>query len=162
VFLDETFEWCLREYGVDTLLVTSRSTEDSRGRRSFEQGVDSTVRSLFGKNLVKRFDASGWPGTELIRHTGRVYVVRFDEAVARRMVSAENELFKWRNTGPKHLPEDICVFRARSSFPILFSVTHEKDAIVLSDGKAGPPGFRKGHLPARYWYIWGGPYFCRL
>jgi hypothetical protein len=160
VYLNQILDWCLKRHHIDTLLVTSRSLVGGKGGRSFSQGVDEEVRVIFGGNLIKRFDASGWPGTELIRHTGRVYIVRFNELVKQRMVETENELFKWSNND--RLPEDICVFRSGSKFPVLFSVTHEKEASVLSDKKSIPPGFKESDLPAKYWYIWDGPYFCRL
>ncbi|MGI0016000.1 MAG: hypothetical protein ACREBU_21475, partial [Nitrososphaera sp.] len=144
VLLDGILDWCLREHQVDTLLATARSSVDQRGIRSFERAVDSAAKSIFGDRLIKRFDAYGWPGTKLIRHTGWVYVVRFDEAMKQRIVDTENELFEWTHYKPRPLPEDICLFRSGSRYPALVSVTHERDAWIISDRKLSPPGFKKG------------------
>jgi hypothetical protein len=161
VFLSEVLEWCLQKFRVDTLLVTSRASGASRGKRSFDPAVERNAKSIFGKNLITQFHASGWPGTRLVRHTARVYVVRFDAALMRRLVTVENKLFNWTHH-PKHLPEDICVFRNGSRLPVLVSVTHEGDAFILSDRRSSPPGFERSDLPPKYWHIWDGPYFCRV
>jgi hypothetical protein len=161
VFLSEILDWCLNEHKVDTLLVTSRAfTKRGSEKYTFEKGVERTVKSLFGNELIERLDVNGWPGTELIHHIGRVYVIRFDEKVRKRIVETEKELFGWRNN--RSLPEDICVFRGGSKLPVLVSVTHERDAWVLSNKKSRPPGFRKCSFGLENLFIWDGPYFCRV
>lgn len=162
VVLSAILEWCLKKYQVDTLLVTAHPALDAKGRKSFEAGLDGAVRSMFGKHLVKRFNASGWPGTELTRHTGRVYVIRFGRPMIRKMAKVENQLFNWRHSSRKPLPEDICVFRLGSKVPVLVSVTHEQNAYIIGDKRSRPPGFKKGDFTPKELYIWDGPYFCRI
>lgn len=162
VFLSEILDWCLKEHHVDMLLVTARSGMDVKGKRSFNPSVDRAARSIFGENLVKRFDARGWPGTKLIGHTGRVYVVRFDETIKKRMIETENALFKWTDHPPKRLPEDICVFRSGSNRPVLVSITHEEEAYIISGKKSRPPGFIKSDFSiTELMLVWDGRYFCR-
>jgi hypothetical protein len=167
VFLDEVLEWCIRQNRVDTLLVTSRPSGNKQEGFSLDPSVEGTVQSIFGSKVVESFLATAWPGTELItpngrrrRHVGKVYVIRFDEAVMKKMVAVENELFRWLHSS-QSLPEDICVFRSGARLPLLSSVTHERDAFILSRS-ARPPGFQKSDLEPRHWYVWNGPHFCRL
>lgn len=157
--LSSILEWCLREHQVDTLLVTAVPSAGRKGGYSFSPEVDRAAREILQENLLKRFRATGWPGTKLFESSGRVYVARFDGALLRRLVEREDDLFGW-TYWPNRLPEDICVFRSGSRFPLFFSVTHEKDASVLEDKGLKPPGFIKSTLPLNK-YVWNGPYFCR-
>jgi hypothetical protein len=160
--LSKVLNWCLREHQVDTLLVAHRppptGLRNEHDRGCFP-GIDSAVRTVFGDRIIKSFWASGWPGTQLFAN-GRVYVIRFDETVAKRMASLEDRLFAWDGSAERRLPEDLCVFRDGSRLPVLVSVTHEKDAWIISDKKSQPPGFTDSSFKPEE-YVWDGPYFCR-
>lgn len=139
VKLSTIFEWALREDSADLLLATERPA----GKRSFDPEVEQTANLVFGQDLIKRIHARAWPGTKLIGHTGRVYVVHFHEQLAQRMIAIENELFNWRHASPKKLVEDICLFRHGSDYPLFASVTHDKDAYVISAESVPLRGFAR-------------------
>lgn len=162
VSLSEIFDWCVKREQVDMVLATVRSAEDMRGKRSLEVAVERTAHSLFRRHLIKELNASAWPGTRLTGHTARVYVARFDEELRARMVAMEDELFKWVHQSPKHLPEDISLFRDGGPHPVLVSITHEKHAYIIGAAESPPPtGFGRANDPLnRMMLTWDGPYFC--
>lgn len=157
VHLLEILTWCIEKEGVDTLLLSSRQSFGKLGKGKYEKGVDPATRNLLGENLIACFEARGWPGTKLINHKGRVYVSVFDSKLAKKMAKVEGNLFKWSNVSRKMLPEDVCLFRRGAKAPTFISVTHERDAWVISG--TCPPGFKAS---TEELYIWHGKYFCLL
>ena len=158
VALEDLLDWCLTKHKVDTLLVSERGASNRREGHSFYPAVRKSTRMIFGTSIIKEINATGWPGTMLVRDTGRVYVIEFNRAIMEAIVKIEPNLFEWREVHPKHLPEDICVFRRVSNLPVLVSVTHERDAWILSNTK--PPGFKTSRFKPSELYIWDGEYFC--
>jgi hypothetical protein len=83
--------------------------EDSRKRRSYPEGVEARAREILGSNLIKVFEANGWPGTELVRHSGRVLAARFDSPL---LVSVTHEGMAWmipakRVSNPSLAPTEL-------------------------------------------------------
>jgi hypothetical protein len=162
VELSSVLDWCLRQ-SADILMAVERPAEDRFGKYSFNATVGQKAKRLFAENLIQRLDARGWPGTELIRHTARIHVVRFDENLRNRMVETENELFRWTHHSPNRLPEDLCVFKKGQGYPLFASVTHDRDAYILSTGNAAPQGFERTDYTAKEMLlVWDGPYFCLI
>jgi len=160
IYLSEILSWCIENRGVDILLLSSRQSFGSRGKGSYSRDVDGTARSLLGKKLISSFEASGWPGTKLVDHKGRIYVSGLDVELARKMIQIEDKLFEWLNVQPKALPEDLCLFKRDEKLPVFISVTHERNAWVIADSR--PPGFTRSTLQAEDLYVWQGKYFCRI
>ena len=161
VSLREVLPWCLSEHKVDTALVVSRDATKEGNKK-----VEESTRRIFGQKILKSFWATGWPGTELFQtnrkwaSTGRVYVIRFDLETLEQILATENDLFQWNHVRAVPLPEDLCVFRNGSKYPAFYSVTHERDAYSLSD--TPPPGFEAETWSESKWFVWDGPYFCRV
>lgn len=160
VSLSAVFRWALQSAKIDRLLATE-SCFGGRGRR-FELGVAENARDILGKRLLKVFEARGWPGTEKIGHTGRVYIAQFDEELAQAMIAVEDDLFEWLNPSPKKLVEDICLFRRGAEYPAFFSVTHERDAYILSSEAIHVRGFEESEYVADMMLPWKTEYFCLL
>jgi len=125
-------EWCLREHGVDRMLVAVR-LEKSRARwMPMNPEASDRLERLFSPHIRERFLASGWPGNEMFRHPGFVYLLEFGTAVKDLVLRVEPNLHKWHiDDGP--LPEDICLFRLGDPHPIFVSVIHEGDAWLLTN-----------------------------
>lgn len=157
IHLREILTWCIEKEGVDTLLLSARQSFGKSGKGKYEEGVDPVTRNLLGNNLIECFEARGWPGTKLINHRGRVYVSAFDSQLAKKMAKVEGSLFKWSNVSRNNLPEDICLFRKGANVPALISITHDRDAWVIS--QTCPPGFMASTEEP---YIWHQKYFCWL
>jgi hypothetical protein len=157
IHLSEILMWRLENESVDTLLVSSNQSCGKSGKYTYDKGVDPKTRKLLGRNMVACFEARGWPGIKLINGKGRVYVSAFDTQLAKKMMKAEDNLFKWLNFSRKALPEDVCLFRRGAKVPVLISTTHEREAWVISE--TCPPGFTASIEDP---YIWSGKYFCRI
>jgi hypothetical protein len=151
----ELLTWCLRSQKVDRMLVVVRM-EQHATPRELEQGV----RRLFGKNLLDDFNATAWPGTELIGHPAHVFVVKVDELIADLIVRTQPDLTKWLHAGNPPLPEDICLFASGADAPALVSVTHEKLFWVIAEQNPKLEGLRETTLRPDELF-WQGKYFCR-
>lgn len=123
--------WCLDVRKVDRLLLATRLDKESPTATLLEPDVESSVHDLFSDRLLEVSLATAWPGTQLIGHAGKVYLVEFDRTVLRRMVAAENRLGAWTQWNKPPLPEDVCVYRAGDAAPVLVSVTHDNDAWIF-------------------------------
>jgi len=153
--------WCLDREQVDHLLVVNTPGVGERGRVSFDSAVERATKALLGNRMVDHFRATAWPGTQLMRHTAKVFVARFDAELMLGMSKQEDDLFQWTRRSPKRLPEDICLFRRGSDHPVLVSVTHENDAYIVAERDAGPPGFERTESSIKDLMLaWDGPYFC--
>lgn len=71
----EVSSWCIEKRSVDRLIIAARSTLDMDNRREFDPRVEESVTAIFGNAIIKAAYATAWPGTELIGHVGKVYVV---------------------------------------------------------------------------------------
>lgn len=135
--LELVFSWCLRERAVDRLLFSMRLYRNPKGRELPETGVEEVVASIFGDKILERIKARRWPGTELIGHDGVVFRVSFDESLVKPMAELGERLSNWRHSNRPRLPEDPCLYRNGDEWPVLVSVTHERDAWIISESR--PP-----------------------
>jgi hypothetical protein len=142
------------------LVVVRMEQDDKTGRYSTLRELEQLTKTLFGPNVLEDFQASAWPGTELIKHPANVYVVRFDESIAELILSTEPDLMKWLHVKTPPLPEDICLFNSSADSPTLVSVTHEKLFWIIAEQKPKLAGVRETNLPAEKLF-WQGKYFCR-
>lgn len=100
-----------------------------------EPRLEQTVTSLFGDRLLARKLARKWPGTELIGHDGMVFVIAFDSSLIDPMCELGEFLGDWLHSRASPLPEDPCLYKQGDDCPVLVSVTHEKEAWILSNTK---------------------------
>ena len=129
----ELFEWCLREHGVDHMLVALRLEEYEGRWRALVPGSSDRFETHFSAHIQERFLASGWPGTESFRQPGLMYLLEFNRAILNLMLEIESDLSKWSIDDRSPLPEDICLFRDGDPHPVFLSVIHEGDAWLLTN-----------------------------
>jgi hypothetical protein len=158
--LSEIMSWCLRHHAVDRMLIALRLEQFGNKWRYADQAAGEIVKSLFSPYILTGFQASEWPGTELIGHPGFVYVLTFNEHVRSIILDTQPSLDKWRHGEDPPLPEDICLFNQSDSHPILVSCTHELDSWLITDKKPDLEGFSKSKTRPEKLFP-KGPYFCR-
>lgn len=158
VSLEQALSWALDAAKADKLLFTMHLSQGKGNGRWIPPGVEANVREIFG-SFVESFWASGWPGTRLIDHEGRVWVADFDEKVLSAVLRRQPDFSKSLNREPFALPEDLCAFREGEKYPALVSVTHEGDGWLFSDQKPNLTGMRKEDRLDRF--LFSGRYFCR-
>jgi hypothetical protein len=129
--LETLLTWCLDVRKVDRLLLATRLDKEVPTPTLLKPEVESRVHELFSDRMLETTVATAWPGTQLIGHAGKVYLVEFDRTVLRRMVAAENRLGAWTQWNKRPLPEDVCVYRVGDRTPVLVSVTHDDDAWIF-------------------------------
>ena len=159
VSLDAVLSWALAVPKTDKLLFTMRLSQGKRKKNFTPSGVEKRVRQSFGL-FVESFWATGWPGTELVGHKGRVWVTDFNETVKALVLRTQPDFSKWLNDAPYALPEDLCLFKQGNQYPTLISCTHEKDAWLFSVVKPAIPGIQKSPRLLED-FIFSGKYFCR-
>lgn len=136
----ELFEWCLREHGVDRMLMALRLEQHEGRWRALIPRSSDRFEERFTPHIRERFLASGWPGTESIGQPGLVYLLEFNRAVKELILEVEPDLNKWSIDDKPPLPEDICLFRHGDRHPIFVSVIHEGDAWLLTNKKPALQG----------------------
>src|SRR6267142_5558080 len=95
----ELLSWCLIQQSVDRMLVVVRMEQhDKTGSYSTPVEIERRTTTLFGPNVLEDFQASAWPGTELINHPAHVSLITFDESIAEMILSTEPDLTKWLHT----------------------------------------------------------------
>ena len=160
VSLSEIMSWSLEHHAVDRMLVALRLQQVGNKWRYEEPKAAEFFHLQFGSYVLTGFQASAWPGTELIGHPGFVYVLDFDEQVMKIVLRTQSSLAGWQHSENPSLPEDICLFRESASHPTLISRTHDLNAWLISETKPEPQGFKASTLsPARLFPA--GKYFCR-
>jgi hypothetical protein len=123
--LDVVLDWCLRERGVDHLLVTARASINNPAALD-EPQVERVVVSLLADALLESLWASAWPGTQLFKGgASKVFIAKIDNDVRNRMVSMENQLSAWHDRHDPPLPSDLSLYRSGDTWPTLVSVTHD-------------------------------------
>lgn len=163
------FKWCAEEKGADRLLLSARLEKESEEPVLVEPDVEAIVFRVFGDRILARKLASSWPGTELIGHAGMVYEIAFDLSLIEPMARVGGRLEDWRTSKDPHLPEDPCLFNHAAEWPVLLSVTHEREAWILA---ADRPPFCTGNSfvfqpetllipPASQGFIDGGVHWPR-
>jgi hypothetical protein len=140
-------DWCLSEHQVDRLLLSARLEKGRRKSVFTKPSLEQAVTSLFGDRLLTRKVARKWPGTELIGHDGMIFVIAFDSSLVDPMCELGETLGAWLHSRDSPLPEDPCLYKQGDDCPVLVSVTHERDAWILSNTK---PPFCVKALPFQY------------
>lgn len=137
--LAQVFEWCWRERKVDRLLLSAVADVDrkTKGLVPRKSSIDATIASLFGERLIERKFVRRWPGTTLSYDKAIVYLIAFEPCLIKPMAALGRKVEDWRHTHQPPLPEDPCLFRQGDEWPVLVSVTHERDAWILSEAR--PP-----------------------
>lgn len=156
----ELLFWCLNQQSCDRMLVVVRMVQGEKGGYSTARELEELPSALFGSDVLEKFLASAWPGTELIGHAGHVFVVKFDESIAELILRTQPDLTKWLHAGNPPLPEDICLFNSSADAPTLVSVTHEDLFWIISEKKPELTGVRESEVRSEELY-WSGKYFCR-
>ena len=149
--MQQILEWSLREKGVDRLLLSAYLDPHENKPVLLRPTLEETIKALFGSRLLERKLVRRWPGTELYEHYGLVFLIAFDSGLVKPMAEAGKCLVNWRHNNNPPLPEDPCLFREGDDWPVLVSVTHERDAWVLSEDRppfcTGEPfGFKPENL----------------
>lgn len=129
------------------MLVVVRMEQHAKtGRYSAPRELERLTKAIFGANVLEDFQASAWPGTELIKHSAHVFLVRFDESIAEVVLRTEPDLTKWRHPSNRPLPEDICLFNSSADSPTLVSVTHERLFWIIAEQKPKVADVRETNL----------------
>jgi len=130
----EVFEWCYKERQVDRLLLSARSELDKRkGLVLRRPSIEGLIAALFDERVLERKWVRKWPGSELVNAKAVVYLISFDASLIKHMAEVGERLEDWRHARQPPLPEDPCLFRDGDEWPVLVSVTHERDAWILSE-----------------------------
>lgn len=158
--MSDITSWCLREHGVDRMLVALRLERYGNKWRYASAAAGERVNLIFGQHIITGFQASEWPGTQLSSHPGFVYIIRFDEGVRDILLNAEPSLNKWLHNNSVPLPEDICLFKESDLHPTLISVTHECRAWLISDRTPPIQGIRPSKFRLDELFP-ATQYFCR-
>ncbi|HEX6900066.1 MAG TPA: hypothetical protein VF789_10150 [Thermoanaerobaculia bacterium] len=135
--LEAIFTWCSEKRGVDRLLLSARLDKEKKRPTLLRPTLSETVDQIFGDHLLSTRMVKRWPGTELYGHKGVVFLVAFDPTLISSMAQVGTLLSNWRHNNNPPLPEDPCLFRQGDEWPVLVTVTHERDAWILSDER--PP-----------------------
>jgi len=151
--------WCLANYQVDRLLVSTRLDQDAPQGGLLAPRVHSSIEQMFVGRIVTTLFATAWPGTELVDHCGLVYVIRFDEDVGMRMAAIEEYISKWTQWHDPPLPEDLCLYRRGDEVPVLVSVTHEGCAWLLTERGMTLEGAERSPLSVAELLIPRGQFF---
>ncbi|HSG40192.1 MAG TPA: hypothetical protein VLE27_11185 [Thermoanaerobaculia bacterium] len=123
---------------MDRLLLAAQfDTGYKRKRVLAEPEVEGVVTSLFADRVLERRLVRRWPGTEMSESLALVFVIDFDPGLIQPMAKLGPLLENWRHSNTPPLPEDLCLFRQGDEWPVLISVTHERDAWILSEDR--PP-----------------------
>ncbi len=135
--METILQWSVKDKDVDRLLLSARLDKERKKPVLLRPTLDRTIEQLFGERVLERRLVRRWPGTELYGHNGLVFLIAFDAALIKPMVEIGERLSNWRHNNNPPLPEDPCLFRQGDDWPVLISVTHERDAWILSDER--PP-----------------------
>jgi len=112
--------------------VTHRFDFASPEREFLSPEAVTSARRIFHKRILCERLVHRWPGNISTHHKALVQVIRFDQELADLMSGIGKSLFDWLGSKQPPLPEDLCLFRVNDRWPTLVSVTHERDAWILS------------------------------
>lgn len=139
VELTPVVAWCLEHRGVDRLMVVTRM----RSRKPLlldKPEVEAAIERIFGDRVLSRRYVRKWPGTRLLEHDALAATVDFSADLLVAMVAAEPSLYGWLANHRPPLPEDLCLWHHGDELPTLVSVSHEREAWILSDREVDLPG----------------------
>ena len=152
--LGEILGWCL-DRGADTMLFVVRMPTVSK--------ATARARELFAGHLRGEFLAYGWPGTRSLKKDNLVFELDLDDRLARLVAETGPRIAAWREMNS--LPEDPCVFRRADcragGWPMLYSVTPEEVAWIVSQGAVDLGGVSPSLDPPTRRFIFAGRSFCR-
>jgi hypothetical protein len=152
--LGAMLEWCLAR-GADAMLFVVRIPSES--------AATARARELFGGRIRDEFMAFGWPGTKSLKQDNLVLEIDLDGDLARLVAETGPRIADWREHN--RLPEDPCVFRRAdcgpAGWPMLYSVTPEEVAWIVSDSPVDIEGASPSLDPPTRKFIFPGRSFCR-
>jgi hypothetical protein len=79
--------------------------------------------------LLRRSEATEWPGTRLISGTATVFSYGVSDFLCKALQESADALYDWQQP---ELPEDLCFTRADGT-AVLTTVSHECDAFLDID-----------------------------
>jgi hypothetical protein len=147
-------EWCIAR-GADAMLFVVRMPSES--------AATARAREIFGGRVADEFLAYGWPGTKSLKRDNLVLELDLDRALARLVAETGPRIADWREHN--RLPEDPCVFRRAdcgpAGWPMLYSVTPEEVAWIVSEERVDMDGVSPGLEPPTRGFVFTGRSFCR-
>jgi hypothetical protein len=153
-------DWAVRRHKADRVLMVIRAEKHGKGWRPLDPLAFEWITKQLTPFSVKSFLAKGWPGTLLSDSLAFVHVFKFDKRVRDILLQTEARLQNWLHNRDVPLPEDICLFRADATLPVLMSVTHEGSAWLIDDHRPRLAGLSADFAPRKESYIFSGEYFC--
>lgn len=121
--------------------------------------AETWITQRLGEFVIDRFLAGGWPGSLLTNSPAVVFVCQFSDDVKAIILNEEPKLQNWTHSRKQPLPEDICLFQSEGDLPVFISVTHEKDAWLISETRPRLRGLSRESSGLGS-FIFGGKYFC--
>lgn len=115
----------------------------------------------FSRHVIDVFLASGWPGNEYTNHAGLVCVFRFDQQFVDEIGCFAQPLSNWTNSDLPRLPEDLCLFSTKATFPLFLSCTHESEGWIVQDREFSVFGQRSRRVSREEMLLFEGPAFCK-
>lgn len=134
--------WSIKQASANRLQTAIRLDQRTAKPDASAAQAIAALHDLAGDRILVETDTSAWPGTELIGHVGRVFVLELDLALAEALAETEPILGNWTHFEGKPLPEDLCAFQEGAPFPAFYSVTHESDTWVLAKRQPKLPGIQ--------------------
>lgn len=140
--------WCTNERSVNRLLVVHRSFHGAKRRELSRPQVLKRSQELFRGRVLRKSWCNQWPGTVSPEGQALVLVVKFSPTLIKPMAHAGPTLEDWLEAPPNSRPEDLCLYREGDPLPALVSVTHERDAWLLSRQEPSIEGILPSDLKA--------------
>ena len=157
----EVVDWCIQERGSNRVLMVVRQEKRKGLWQPIEVGIEERIGEVFGSDMLVSFLASEWPGTQLVGHPARVFIIKVSKRMREQLLGFECRLGSWTHNNSPPQPEDLCLFQEGSAFPALLSCTHEGDAWVLSDTIITLRGAIRSRFKLQDLCIAQGKYFCK-
>ena len=151
--LSTLLSWCRSAHGADRLLLANRQIYKSRQGELISPSAYMTAISLFEDRVLQERLARRWPGTVSTEQDCLIQIVEFDLPAIDSICSVSSNLFDWVSSADPPLPEDPCLFRRGATWPVLVSVTHERDAWLLSDERPPFDGIERSRFTPDELYI---------
>lgn len=136
--------------GADRLLFVTRLWRKRRAWIPDSAELLNSIYGLFNENIIDSYLVSKWPGTRLIGHPGRVFIVKLDRNVVSRIVAEEGRLTGWLQSDEPPLPEDLCVFKSGANWPFMVTTTHEEEGWFFGESNLRLPGLTYSKLTIEF------------
>ncbi|HXB58338.1 MAG TPA: hypothetical protein VNU95_02180 [Candidatus Acidoferrales bacterium] len=160
ISLETILNWGLKKRGANRMLMVLRM-QGNRGRWYMDShSAENWITRNLDQFLIDKFLARGWPGVLLTESPAVVFVFRFTNDVKDIILDKEPKLENWTHWRKPPLPEDICLFQSGGELPVFMSVTHEKDAWLISETRPRLKGLSADFSSAKDSFIFNGKYFC--